>query len=68
MLTAVEPFAEFTSFIAKSGNISVLHTDLFNFNTDKRFDFITMFRIIHYFDESQAAFIYEKYAPLLKPG
>lgn len=67
-IMAVEPFPEFTKFIVQSENVSVVHADIFEFASGKQFDIITLFALMHYFDAEQAALIYKKYVPLLKPG
>lgn len=65
-ITAVEPFKNFTDFITKTPKIDIVNENIFEYETDKKFDLITFFGVMHYFDEKEASIIYEKYFKNLK--
>jgi SAM-dependent methyltransferase len=67
-ITAVEPMEGFTKFIAKTDKINVIHENIFNYKNEKLFDLITLFGIMHYFNEIEATKIYEKYFNYLDLG
>lgn len=60
-IIAVEPFKQFTQYIAKSDNIQIVNCDTASFSSSKRFDAILLFAIMHYVDEQEATSIYKKY-------
>ena len=67
-ICAVEPFEKFTKFIAVSNNIEIHNQTLMDFNSNKQFDVLTIFGVLHYFSEKEAIDIYQKYYPYLKKG
>ena len=68
-ITAVEPFPSFTQFIVTSDNISIVNKTLDEFQIDRiDYDLITMFGIMHYFNEAESISLYEKYYYALKKG
>lgn len=67
-IVAVEPFVKFTNFIIKTPKIDVVNDDVFNFKSHKKFDLITMFAIVQYFNEAEIKKIYSKYKENLKPN
>ena len=64
----VEPYPEFTKFIVKSENVTVINENFFDFMTDKIFDLITIFGTMHYVNEEEAIEIYRKSDSLLRRG
>lgn len=60
-IVAVEPFPQLTQYIAQHGKIRVVNRNVFNFETDEKFDLICLFALMHYMDELQAEKIYKKY-------
>lgn len=60
-IVAVESFVKFTNFITKTPKINVVNNDIFNFKSHKKFDLITMFAIVQYFNEAEIKKIYSKY-------
>lgn len=66
-IVAIEPFEGFTRFIAKDNRIEILHENMLNYNPSQQFDLITLFGIMHYFNENEAISIYERYLPYLLP-
>lgn len=67
-ICAVEPFPEFTKYIVSSDNIEIHNATLLDFATDRKFDLITLFGVMHYFNGEEAAEVYRKYLPFLKKG
>jgi SAM-dependent methyltransferase len=67
-ITCVEPFEGFTKYIAHSENIKVEHQTLMGFEPSETFDLITVFGVMHYFNEKESIEIYKKYFPALKKG
>lgn len=65
-IVAVEPFKQFTQYIANSDNIHIDNCDTASFSSSEKFDAILLFAIMHYVDESEAASIYKKYSNYLK--
>ncbi|MDR2980583.1 MAG: class I SAM-dependent methyltransferase [Bacteroidales bacterium] len=66
-VVALEPFEGFTKFIVKNDNIEVVHNDILTYNPKKQFDLITLFGLMHYFNEAEAIKVYEKYHLFLSP-
>jgi SAM-dependent methyltransferase len=68
-IVAVERFAEFSRFIQKADNITVINEDIKRYAPAPAaaFDLITMFGAVQYFDYSEIAEIYRKYFECLKP-
>ena len=67
-ICAVEPFKEFAKFIVDSNNIEIHYQTLMSFNKNMFFDLITIFGVLHYFNEEEATAIYQKYFSYLKKG
>ena len=67
-IVAVEAFKEFSHYIKEKENVEVVNADIRNFITDKKFDLISFFGIMHYFNEEEANGIYNKYVKYLKPN
>lgn len=65
-IVAVEKFKRFSDFIDKDNNIIVVNQNILDFTTTDVFDTITMFGIMHYFNNIEAEFIYKKYYNNLK--
>lgn len=65
-IVAVEKYESFTRHIVKSSNVRVVNSDINDFNSDDKFDLITMFAIMQYFDRDEAKAIYSKYRNFLK--
>lgn len=66
-IVCVEPFANFTQFIVKSPNIEIINESIFAFDTDKKFDIVTAFGFMQYFNEEESIEIYKKLLKYLKP-
>lgn len=60
-IVAVEPFTQFTQYIAVHDKITVFNQNIFEFHTDEKFDVICLFALMHYLNEPQAKKVYAKY-------
>jgi cyclopropane fatty-acyl-phospholipid synthase-like methyltransferase len=60
-ITAIEKYPEFSKHISKSKKIKVINQDIKDFECDIKFDLITMFGIVSYFNEDEITDIYSKY-------
>ncbi len=67
-IDAVELFPEFSKFIKSNPKITVINQDIVEFQTEKKYDIITMFGIVSYFNEEDIKKIYYKYFDTLKLG
>ncbi|EAJ6871421.1 methyltransferase domain-containing protein [Campylobacter coli] len=67
-IDCVEFYKEFSKFIIKSSNISIYNQLLQSFHTRKKYDLITIFGVMQYFNELEALKIYKKYFSYLKKG
>lgn len=68
-ITAVEPFESFSKFLVKSANISVINKTFAEIQAEKMaYDLVTIFGTMHYFNESEALGLYQKFLPALKEG
>lgn len=65
-IVCVEQFEAFSRHIVKAENISIYNETIQEFATDLRFDVISMFGIMQYFDENEAKSVYVKYKQFLK--
>lgn len=64
-ITAIEVFEEFSKFIAKTEKINVVNQNILSFNTANKFNLITMFGIVSYFNEEEIKTVYSKYLNFL---
>lgn len=62
----MEPCIGFSNLIKKSTNITVVNDTVQNFNSNNKFDIISIFGVMHYFSGSEAIEIYKKYYNYLK--
>lgn len=58
-IDAIEPIAEFSKHIIKSKKVKVYNLNVFDFNTETKYDFITLFGFMHYFNEQESRIIYQ---------
>lgn len=65
-ITAVEVFKEFSKFIKITNNICIINEDVRFFETIEKFDLVTMFGIVQYFNEEEIIQLYKKYTKYLK--
>ena len=66
-VVALEKFKNFSDFIVKDPKIEIINIDMFDFNTNEKFDIITLFGIMHYVSTDEAIIIYKKFKKFLKP-
>ena len=67
-IDAVELFSDFSKFIKATPRISVFNQDITQYETDKRYDIVTMFGVVSYFNQEEIEKIYCKYFALIKQG
>ncbi len=67
-IIAVEPFEKFSNYIVNSPNIEIVNADFFKWETEKKFDIISLFGVMHYLDENEVEIIYMKFKKNLKNG
>ena len=65
-IVAVELFENLSKYIVKSNNVTIINENIFNFNTDEKFDLVTIFGVMNYTDEEESLIIYEKYKEYIK--
>ena len=66
-IDCVEPLIGFSGHIVKSSNVKIFNENMFDFKTDKKYDLVTIFGTLHYFNQEEAVKIYKKYIDYLKP-
>jgi len=67
-IDCVEFFEEFTQFIAKKDNINIINKNILDFDTDKKYDVVSLFGIIQYFSTEESIKIYKNCYKYLKPN
>lgn len=67
-IECIEPYEEFTKFIVNADNIEVFNQNIFDYETENRFDLITLFGFMHYVEEREAIKIYKKCYKFLNKG
>lgn len=67
-IVAIEKIKEFSDFIEVQPNIEVINADMGEYSPLQKFDLITCFGIMQYFNEDEAAKIYARYSPFLRKG
>jgi cyclopropane fatty-acyl-phospholipid synthase-like methyltransferase len=68
MITAVEKYPEFSKFITKSPKIKIINDDLLklSLHDNTKYDIISLFGVMNYFDFNEASFLYKKIVNYLK--
>lgn len=64
----VEPYSNFAKFITKSSNVKIINENILDFETGNKFDLITAFGIMHYFNEKESIKIYKKCLNWMNPS
>ncbi|OCR13836.1 hypothetical protein BA918_07775 [Helicobacter pullorum] len=65
-IVCVELYTGFTDYIIKDKKIEINNINIFDFTTNDRFDLVTAFGIMHYFNKEEALEVYSKYKFFLK--
>ncbi|HEC1751902.1 TPA: class I SAM-dependent methyltransferase [Campylobacter lari] len=65
-IDCVEFYKEFSKFIVQSPNINIYNQLLQDFCIEKKYDLITIFGVMQYFNEQEAIKLYKKYFSYLK--
>lgn len=64
-ITAVEKFSQFSDYITKATNVTVINDDILQYSTTQYFDVITLFGVVQYFSEKEVSGLYNKCRKLL---
>lgn len=64
----IEPFREFSDYIVKNENVNITNISVLDFETDNKYDMVTVFGLISYFNEDESTIIYKKCLNWLKPN
>ena len=68
-ITAVEPFSSFTKFIVQKDNVAIVNKTFDEYEVQRDdYDLITIFGVMHYFNEEESVGIYKKFQSALKSG
>lgn len=67
-IVCIEPFKEFTQYIVKSDNINIVNKNIFDYKTSQKFDLVTIFGSMHYFNKGEAENLYTAVYELLDKG
>ena len=59
-IECLEPFRQFSDYIVKAPNVTIQNKSVFEYKTNRKFDLVTMFGFMHYFNEEEAIFIYKR--------
>ncbi|KIP31853.1 methyltransferase [Francisella tularensis subsp. holarctica FSC022] len=59
-IVAVEKYKEFSDFIIRKPNIDIINEDITNFKTHEKFDIITIFGVMNFFNAQEAKYVYKK--------
>ena len=65
-IDALEPVASLSSLILTHPNIKIISENVFDYSPIKKYDLITMFGFMHYFESSEASNVYKLCASWLK--
>jgi len=65
-IDAIEPFKEFSDHIIKDENIRIFNSNFLEFKSNEKYDLISLFGFMHYFNATEAREIYEKCFSILK--
>jgi HAD superfamily phosphoserine phosphatase-like hydrolase len=64
-ILAVEKFEEFSAYIIRNKSIEIIISDITLFNSELKFDVITLFGVLNYFNTSETIKLYKKLKLLL---
>ena len=68
-ITAIEPFSSFTTFIVPSDKVKIVNKTFEEYEIKRNdYDFVTIFGVMHYFNERESVEIYRKFQSALKKG
>ncbi|MBO5441080.1 MAG: class I SAM-dependent methyltransferase [Alphaproteobacteria bacterium] len=59
-VVCVENFKQFSKFIVQAPNVEIINCNISDYEPTEKFDVITMFGFMHYFNEMEATEIYQK--------
>ena len=58
-IVCVENFKQFSKFIVQAPNVEIINCNIYDFVPAEKFDIVTMFGFMHYFNETEATEIYQ---------
>lgn len=65
-VTAIEPLSEYSQYITKAKNINIVSQNILFYSSNKTYDLITCFGVMHYFNELEAKKVYGNLYCILK--
>ena len=65
-ITAVELYPEFSQFILPHANVTIINSDIKDFHTNEKFNFVISFGVMNFFSNSEASNLYKKMSTFLK--
>ncbi len=65
-ITAVEKYKGFSKFIERSPKVEIVNENLLLFETKKKYDIVSLFGVMNYFNTEEAKRIYQKTLKFLK--
>lgn len=68
LITAVEPFVEFSSHIESKPYLEIINASIQDFVPTRKYNLITSFGVMHFFPGDEAGIVYKKYANYLANG
>ena len=67
-ITAVEKYPQFSRFIAQEPHVELIHADLSAFEASDKYDLVTIFGVMNFFNRDEALRLYRKAVHWIKPG
>ena len=67
-IIALEPIKELSKYIVSSPNVTVINESILTFCTDQKFNVISCFGVMQYFNANEAELVYKKIFTMLKSG
>ncbi len=67
-IVAVEKYPEFSKFINESPNLTVVNEDILLMEPSEKFDLVTLFGVMNFFNIDEASKVYKAVSQTVKPG
>lgn len=67
-IVAVEKYSNFSDFIKRTDNLKVINEDLNIFDVAEKFDLVTIFGVMNFFNRTEAERIYQKARSWIRPA
>lgn len=65
-ITAVEKYRDFSKYIVQSPKVEIINEDILRFDTKKKYDMVSLFGVMNYFNLEESKYIYRKIWDFLK--